>query len=175
MRKIRLSEKVFLCFIIGIIVGMVLCNQMFASGLVSYAVLYEHLQRGWIYAVEGNRSFPWKIVSIRVAETAALIFLAKSRMKRSLIFLFSVWTGICASALLTIITWSRGMTGFLYFMGCISPHMAFYLASWTALILRYRSPYEVKKGRFWSAVFFLAASGLVLEILVNPKLLIFLV
>ena len=174
MKKIRLNEQIFLCFATGIILGTMFCNQMFGSGLVSYGVLYEYLERGWCAAVAAGPTFPWKVVCVRLAETAAVIGLAKSRIKRPLIFLFSAWTGICASALLTILTWSRGPSGFLYFLTSMSPHMIFYLTVWGLLILRYRSPYEIRRGRFWSAVFFLMAMGLVMEILVNPRFLTFL-
>lgn len=175
MKKIRLNEQIFLWFAAGIILGTMLCNQMFGSGLVSYAVLYDYLERGWRCAVDGGTAFPWKVVCVRLVETAAVIGLAKSRMRGPLIFIFSAWTGICASALLTILTWSRGPSGFLYFLTGMFPHMFFYLAVWGLLLLRYRSPYEIRKGRFWSAVFFMMAVGMVAEILVNPYLLDFLI
>lgn len=171
MKRIRLGEWIFLCFAAGILLGTFLGNQMFGSGLVSYSILYECLERGWHCAVDGAAMIPEKIVLVRLLETAALLVLARSRMRHPLIFLFSLWIGICASALLTVLTWSRGVSGFLYFLACVFPHMIFYLAAWGILLLRYRSPYEVRRGRFWSAVILLIAFGLVLEILVNPVIL----
>ena len=174
MKRMRLNVQIFLWFVSGTLLGTVCCNQMFGSGLVNYSVLYEHLQRGWICAADAQPQFPWKVLGMRLLETGAVRLLAGSRLKRSLIFLFSAWTGACASVLLTILTWSRGAAGFLCFLACMFPHMLFYLASWGMLILGYRSPYEVRKGLFWRAVLFLLCLGVVTEILLNPQILRFL-
>lgn len=174
MKRIRFGERLFLCFVAGILLGIFFINQMFGSGLVSYSVLYEALERGWHSALEKDAIFPWKVALVRLMETAVLFVLVRSRLRHSLIFLFSFWIGICASALLTILTWSRGISGFLYFLACVFPHMICYLASWGILILHYRSPYEMKKGQLWSAVILLGAFGLVAEILINPVILGFL-
>lgn len=171
MKRMDLKLQIFLCAAAGIFLGTIFCNQVFCSGLVSYSVLYRFLEQGWNRAAAKERYFVWNVVGVRLAETILVFMLARSRLRKILIFLYCLWTGVCVSAILTILTWNRGIFGFPCFLACIFPHMFFYIVLWGLLTLRWRSPYGIINSRFWSAVVFLATAGISSEIFLNSRII----
>lgn len=171
MKRMNLKLQIFLCAAAGVFLGTIFCNQVFGSGLVSYSVLYQCLERSWECAAAAERSFAWKVICVRLAETILVLVLARSRLRRGLIFLYCLLMGVCESAILTILTWNRGILGFPCFLACIFPHMFFYIILWGLLTLRCRISYGIRNSRFWSAVIFLAATGICSEIFLNSRIL----
>lgn len=171
MKRVHLKQQTFLCAAAGILLGTIFCNQVFFSGLVNYTVLYGFLERGWNHAAAAEQGFVFDVLSVRLAETAAIFMLAKCRLRSSLIFFYTLWMGVCASAVLTILTWSRGFLGFPYFLACIFPHMFFYTVLWGLLALHCRMSYGIRRGRFWSVIAALAAAGICSEIFLNSRIL----
>lgn len=169
MKRIRLNMQIFLCASAGILLGTALCNRIFESGLVSYAVLFDGLERTWQDAA--GSVFVRKTIIVRLLETAGLIVLAGSHLQKLLIWLYSFWMGMYVSTLLTVLTWNRGIFGILYFLACIFPHMLIYPFAWGLLILRYRAPYEIYKWKFWCVMVLLIGMGFLAEIFLNPLLL----
>lgn len=175
MKRMNLNMQIFLCAVAGILIGTIFCNQVFYSGLVNYSVLYRLLEQGWDRAAGAKRYFVWNVVCVRLAETILVFMLARSRLRTVLIFLYCLLMGACLSAILTILTWNRGIFGFLCFLACMFPHMFFYIMLWGLLAMRWRISYEIRNHRFWSAIIFLTAAGICSEIFLNSRILGFLI
>lgn len=171
MKRMNLKLQIFLCAAAGILFGTIFCNQVFCSGLVSYSVLYQCLERGWNRAAAAKRYFAWRVVCVRLSETILVFMLARSRLRKVLVFLYCLLMGVCLSAILTILTWNQGILGLPYFLACMFPHMFFYIMLWGLLTLRWRISYEIRSNRFWSAVMFCAAIGICSEIFLNSRIL----
>jgi len=167
---VRLRQEHMLAFWtgIGILFATAGVNRLFASGLVNYQVLYGYLEQGWKQGPGRSTFAVLKIVVIRSAQTAAVIFLCRGRFRQFFCCALPVLLGAGAGFSLVLLTWCRGAVGILLFVALWFPHGLCYLAVWTALFFRYVSGYEVRQQKFRSAVLALLALGILLEILINP-------
>lgn len=175
MKRIRQEHVLFFWFASSVCLSAVLCNRLFYEGIISYQALYLHLNQGWTFVLESGSALAWKIIVVRLAGGLALILCLRSRFKRFFLWVLPVLAGVCVSALITVLTWSRGISGFLFFGAVILPHGIFYSAALVLLVLGYGAGYEIRKSRFWSVVLCLESFGIVTEIIINPWILQFLV
>ena len=67
---------------IGMTMATIAANRMFASGLVDYQLLYQYLQQGWQNTANGDWKCVCRILMIRVAQTAVIELLCRSRLHR---------------------------------------------------------------------------------------------
>lgn len=174
MGKIRQEHYLFFWFALALMISAVLCSKLFCEGVVSYPVLYAHLKQGWEKVLSGNPDFVWRTVSVRTVQFLTVIFCLNSRMKKAAVWLLPVWAGCCTAVLITVLTWSRGIAGFLCFLGIVLPHGLCYGAGMLLLMLGCTSGHIVRKGRFWCAVTGLLSFGIILEIWISPWILRFL-
>ena len=156
---------------IGITAATIGANRVFASGLVDYRLLYQYLQQGWQDTANGDWKSVCRILLIRVAQTAVIEFLCRSRIHRLTVPLLLVWAGCGAGLSLVLMTWQQGVLGLFVFLVSIFPHQIFYGAAWGILLIKCLSGYEAGRRRFWGAVTALLLFGILMEVHVNARLL----
>ncbi len=169
------NQGVYLLFWIGL--GMAAAtigaNRMFASGLVDYRLLYQYLQEGWRNTAAGDWKSVCRILLVRVAETAVIELLCRSRFHRLSVPLLLIWAGCGIGMSLVLMTWHQGFWGLFVFLASIFPHQLFYGTAWGILLIKCLSGYEARRRRFWGAVTALLLFGILLEVHVNAKMLSF--
>ena len=138
---------------IGMTMATIAANRMFASGLVDYQLLYQYLQQGWQNTANGDWKCVCRILMIRVAQTAVIELLCRSRLHRLTVPLLLIFLGL------------------FVFLVSIFPHQIFYGAAWGILLIKCLSGYEARRHRFWGAVTALLLFGILLEVHVNARLL----
>lgn len=158
----------------GWLLAAVAVNRVFSLGLVNYQALYGYVAAGWSEAAEGQQGVLFRILLIRLAETAAVAAVCKSRFQGLGCPVLLLTAGFCGGASLVLFTWCRGPMGLVCFLLTGFPHELFYGAAWWILMKRYLFRLSVRWGRFWSGVAVLVAAGLLSEFQLNPLLLRFL-
>ncbi|MCI8659395.1 MAG: hypothetical protein HFG54_03960 [Lachnospiraceae bacterium] len=172
----RRNQGIYLLFWIsvGLMLATIGANRVFASGLVDYQVLYQYVLEGWQNTATGDWKCVFRILAVRIFQTAMVEALCRSRLHKVAIPLLLAWVGCAAGLSLVLMTWYRGIFGLIVFLISVFPHQIFYGTAWGILIFKCLSGYETRKGRFWGAVAALILFGILLEIHVNARLLSFL-
>ncbi len=170
----RKIQGIYLLFWIGagILLATIAANQLFASGVVDYQILYGYLQRGWQNTGEKRLGSIFWILLVRMAETVMVEMLCRSRMRRLWVGLLLLWIGCGAGFSLVLMTWYNGAYGLVVFLLSNFPHQLFYGLSWGILIIRHFSGYEARERRFWGVVLALLLFGILAEIHINPLFLL---
>lgn len=154
----------------GWLLAAVAVNRVFALELVNYQVLYGYVSAGWGRTAAENQESVLRILLVRLAETAAVASVCRSRTRAIGCPALLLAAGFCASTSLVLFTWCRGFIGLVCFLLAGFPHELFYGAAWWILMQRYMYPLPVRRGRFWSGVAALTAAGLLSELCLNPLL-----
>lgn len=156
--------------ILGWLTAAVLANRLFASGIVSYEVLYDSLRQGWSLAAERGFAVVLRVLVLRVLGFLAILWMLNSRGRqagiRFLLFVF----GLSAGLSLVLMTWCRGMLGLVLFLMAGFPQELFYLSALGILFYRYAFVRETMKIRFWGTVVLLFLLGILCEIWINPMI-----
>lgn len=168
MRRIRQESRLLFWFACGVIPVTLLMNRLLGSGVVHVPVLGSYLQDGWQRAAAGGKGMVWRIVLTRLAETAFVAGICRSRMRGLAVRMLPWLWGAATAVLLVVMTWYRGIWGLVYGLLPLLPHGPVYAVLWFLLLWRCSFSREVRRGRFWSALIFLLAAGILLEIYVNP-------
>ena len=169
----RRNQGIYLLFWIGagLLLATVAANQMFASGVVDYHVLYGYLQRGWENTKEKQLGSVIRILLVRILQTAVVEVLCRGRMNRLSVGVLLSWAGCGAGFSMALMTWHRGAYGLIVFLLSNFPHQLFYGMAWGILIIRCLSGYEARRNRFRGAVLACLLFGILSEVHVNPMLL----
>lgn len=173
MRRLRIEQELLLWFGIGVVASTFLMNRLLESGLVNYQILYENLYQNWSQGPDNRDWMVWRIVLVRVVQTAVLVWLCRSRYWKAAIRILPLFLGMSMAVLLVFLTWNCGVSGLVCFAILGFPHGICYLAAWMLILFRYASRYEVRRGKFWSAVLTALLAGMLSEILINPWFLKF--
>lgn len=173
MKRIRRKYYLLFWLMAGWLVASVCVNRLFAAGLINYSVLYGFVVRGWEATAQRQTAALGKIIFWRVAETALLTGICRSRLRRPGAGVFLCMVGMSAGASLVLLTWYHGIWGLpAYLLAGFCQDMC-YVAAWVMIIYYYTADYEVHRGRFWSAVLFLLTCGIGAEITLSPLILKF--
>ncbi|MGL5436674.1 MAG: hypothetical protein ACRDBO_14925 [Lachnospiraceae bacterium] len=155
----------------GILISTILVNRLFSSGLVNYDILYQYIRQGW-NSTEGNMSWrAFRILLVRILETAAIWFIVKRTGRRIAVLLLLFIAGTGAGVSIVLMTWSCGVMGLPICLLTWLPHYLCYILAWGTIILPVYYGYEVRSSRYWSVVVGFVAIGMVGEIIINPWLL----
>lgn len=173
MRRKNQGIYLFFWISIGILAATVGANRVFASGLVDYRLLYQHLLHGWQKTAERDWRCVFRVLFVRLFQTAVVEMTCRSRPRRLTVPLLLIWAGCSAGFSLVLMTWSQGGFGLAVFLVSNFPHQLFYGAAWGILIFKCLSGYEARRRRFWGAVAALLLFGVLAEVHVNALLLSF--
>lgn len=180
MRRMAQGYTLLFWMGVGIVAATLISNRLFASGLVSVQVLYQRVAQDWQSRLSdgsgGDLRVTLQILTVRLAETAAVAFLchrAARRGRRTGLYLLLAGMGAVTGLSIVVLTWSRGVAGIFCCLASWLPQNLFYLMAWGILILQAMAGYEIRRGRFWPAVGFLIAVGVLSEIWINPFFLRF--
>ncbi len=173
MKRIRQEHILFLYFVVSVVLTSVLCSRLFAAGIIQYLILYENLEQGWNTILDQGAGLSWKVAATRTATVSVIILCLRSRQRHRFVRLFSAGAGICTSVLISILTWSRGFSGFLFFLILWFPHGLCYGAAFFLLLLSAGEQSVLHKGKFWSALLCLLSLGMLAELKINPWFLHF--
>ncbi len=108
MKRIRQEYQLLFWFASGIIPTAVLMNRLMESGLVNHRLLFEYLQQGWKKAAEGGTWVTWRIILTRLAETALIAGLCRSRFRAAAVRVLPWMWGAATAGRSVLGTWNRG-------------------------------------------------------------------
>lgn len=171
MSQYHKRYALLICFGIGIFISTILVNRLFASGLVNYQVLFEYVRQSWEAGGGHETGRAFRIVLVRVLETAAIWFMANKFGQRLVVWLLLFAAGAGAGVSMVLMTWSLGVLGLPICLLSWLPHYLCYILAWGTLILPAYYGYEVRKNRYISLATGFMAIGILGEIIINPWLL----
>lgn len=172
MGRFRQKYELIFWFGAGVVISTILVNRLFSTELVNYQILYQYVRQGWMNMMEKRPRTAARILLVRGLETA-VIWLVCRRCCRPGVFLVLLAGGGAVGLSVVLMTWNRGVTGIFYYLLSSFPQGLGYIPAWLILIFQALSGYEIRRGRFWSAVLLLLLLGMLAEILINPFFLRF--
>lgn len=170
MRTDRFWTALAAAALVGWIISVLLCNWTFYTGIVNYEVLYRNVAACWDRALLLGTWDRLRILAIRLLEMAGVAAVARCQFRKAGSFLVLFFIGFGGGMFLSLLVWSRGIVGVLLFLGAGFPQNLCYLLCIILLLSKGCTRSMPSKERFFCVTVFLFASGILLELYVNPLL-----
>lgn len=155
----------------GWLLAVLLCNGLFYRDIVNYEVLYQGMAGCWAKSSERGRTGQISLLALRVLQAAAVYGIMRCRIRRAGSLFLGIAAGFCGGVLLSLLVWSRGVSGGLLFLACGFPQDLAYLPCLFLLLIRGRSDRPVQKEHLFCITVFLLAAGIWMELYISPLIL----
>ena len=171
MRLERSVSVLAAAVLAGWLFAVLLCNGLFYRDIVNYEVLYQGVADCWAKVSERSRAGRISLLLVRVLQAAALYGVTRCRIRRAGSLFLGTAVGFCGGVLLSLLVWSRGVSGGLLFLASGFPQDLAYLPCLFLLLIRGRSERSVQKERLFCITIFLLAAGIWMELYISPLIL----
>ena len=155
----------------GWLIAVLLCNALFYRNIVNYEVLYQGIAGCWSKGSELDRTRRLWLLAVRILQAAVVYVMMRSRLRRSASLFLGLAAGVCGGMLLSLLVWSRGVSGGFLFLASGFPQDLAYLPSFFLLLICGRSDRPVQKERLFCITIILLAAGIWMELYVSPLIL----
>lgn len=155
----------------GWLMAVLLCNGLFYRDIVNYEVLYQGVADCWTKASERSRTGRISLLAVRVLQAAAVYGITRCRLRRAGSMFLGIAAGFCGGVFLSLLVWSRGVSGGLVFLASGFPQDLAYLPCLFMLLIRGRLERPVQKERLFCITIFLLAAGIWMELYISPLIL----
>ena len=171
MRMERSLSVLAAAVLAGWLIAVLLCNALFYRNIVNYEVLYQGIAGCWAKGAEQDRTRRICLLAVRILQTAAVYVMTRSRLRRAGSLFLGFAAGVCGGMLLSLLVWSRGVSGGLLFLASGFPQDLAYLPCFFLLLICGRSDRPVQKKRLFCTMIILLAAGIWMELYVSPLIL----
>ena len=165
------SRVVILIYMIGFLLGIVYMNMSAGEYISSMGIFNrnfaEQFQKADIKVVQ----YLGYLVRLRVLPAIILALIGTTRFRRIGSTIFLVWTGILCGVYFTCAVMNHGVSGVLFCVVGLLPHMACYLFAYGILLMTIFF-YPKKQWNYEKTIAFCLAicMGIALEYKANPVL-----
>ncbi|MCD8082013.1 MAG: hypothetical protein LUE86_00460 [Clostridiales bacterium] len=147
-------------FVSGWLLAAVAANRMFASGLVSYPVLYRACMDGGETEAAGRIC---RIVLVRLLQMTVLFAVCHGRGRMAGVRAIAAFVGASAAFSLVLLVWIHGMAGLFCFLGSGRLHEPGDRALLAVMVLHGGYQYPIRGWKLACVVAGLFLAGVFLE------------
>ena len=165
------SRVVILIYMIGFLLGIVYMNMSAGEYISSMGIFNRDFAEQFQKAdIEGVQYLGY-LIRLRVLPAIILAILGTTRFRKIGSTAFLVWTGILCGVYFTCAVMNHGVSGVLFCVVGLLPHMACYLFAYGILLMTIFF-YPKKQWNYEKTIAFCLAicMGIALEYKVNPVL-----
>ena len=165
------SRVVILIYMIGFLLGIVYMNMSAGEYISSMGIFNRDFAEQFQKAdIEGVQYLGY-LIRLRVLPAIILAILGTTRFRKIGSTAFLVWTGILCGVYFTCAVMNRGVSGVLFCMAGLLPHMVCYLFAYGILLMTIFF-YPKKQWNYEKTIAFCLAicMGIALEYKANPVL-----
>lgn len=165
------SRLVILIYMIGFLLGIVYMNMSAGEYISSMGIFNRDFAEQFQKAdIEGVQYLGY-LIRLRVLPAIILAILGTTRFRKIGSTAFLVWTGILCGVYFTCAVMNRGVSGVLFCMAGLLPHMVCYLFAYGILLMTIFF-YPKKQWNYEKTIAFCLAicMGIALEYKANPVL-----
>ena len=174
--RVQCGEKLLLCYLVGVLLGIILLQFVDKEYLYRYGFFSESTLERLRYMEINRRGLFFYCIRKRFFLAILLITFALTNLAPMVIAFFSAWVGFGTGAWITVASVRFGIAGPLLYIGIIMPQALAYFA---AFLLYFRWSKEIHE-RQWSSfgkivqlllILIVFLVGILLESYVNPIIL----
>lgn len=171
MRLERSVTVLAAAVLVGWLLAVLLCNGLFYRNIVNYEVLYQGMADCWAKVSERSRTGRISLLLVRGLQAAAVYGMTRCRLRRQGSLFLGAVIGFCGGLFLSLLVWSRGVSGGLLFLASGFPQDLAYLPGLFLLLIRGMSERPVQKERLFCITVFFLAAGIWMELYISPLIL----
>lgn len=172
MRDEDVKKHLTIFFIVGFIIGIIYVNTIGKEAVLAYGLFDKYLIQQYPAADIKIDEYTGYIIRLRLLPFVLLGICGLTRIKKIVVFIFLIWTGILTGLLFTVAFAQLGMPGILFCILGITPHFLCYIAVYV-MILRFLYSYPESRWNLEKTIFIvlMTGMGILLEVYVNPVLM----
>ena len=165
------SRVVILIYMIGFLLGIVYMNMSAGEYISSMGIFNRNFAEQFRKADIDGVQYLGYLVRLRVLPAIILALIGTTRFRRIGSAVFLVWTGMLCGVYFTCAVMNHGVSGVLFCVVGLLPHMACYLFAYGILLMTIFF-YPKKQWNYEKTIAFCLAicMGIELEYKVNPVL-----
>ena len=165
------SRVVILIYMIGFLLGIVYMNMSAGEYISSMGIFNRNFAEQFRKADIDGVQYLGYLVRLRVLPAIILALIGTTRFRRIGSAVFLVWTGMLCGVYFTCAVMNHGVSGVLFCVVGLLPHMACYLFAYGILLMTVFF-YPKKQWNYEKTIAFCLAicMGIALEYKVNPVL-----
>lgn len=165
------SRVVILIYMIGFLLGIVYMNMSAGEYISSMGIFNRNFAEQFRKADIDGVQYLGYLVRLRVLPAIILALIGTTRFRRIGSAVFLVWTGMLCGVYFTCAVMNHGVSGVLFCVVGLLPHMACYLFAYGILLMTIFF-YPKKQWNYEKTIAFCLAicMGIALEYKVNPVL-----
>ena len=147
-------------------------NTIGKEAVLAYGLFDKYLIQQYPAADIKIDEYIGYIIRLRLLPFVLLGICGLTRIKKIVVFIFLIWTGILTGLLFTVAFAQLGMSGLLFCILGITPHFLCYIAVYV-MILRFLYSYPESRWNLEKTIFIvlMTGMGILLEVYVNPVLM----
>lgn len=168
--KLRDNGKHFVLFyMLGFFCGILYTNIVSKDYVAVMGIFNEYFLNQYVQTDVNVQEYLWYVLRIRVAPLAVLAVLGCIRVRKAVVVIFLLWTGLLSGILFTSAVMKLGIKGIILCLIAITPQFIFYIIGYVILLWCLYT-YPAAKWNLSKTAVLLAAMGvgIILECYVNP-------
>lgn len=169
MKTDSVKKQIFICALVGFLVGILFANFVADSYIVRSDLFSEYFLKQFLERKIVNGSYGIYLCCVRILPLLFMITIQQTKISKCVVWLFLLWTGFSCGLLMSVELMNLGPFGVLFYLAGIFPQFFAYLPAYAVVIIRVIEREEVR----WSVQKLLLTSvflivGIALELFVNP-------
>ncbi len=174
--RLQDGKRLFaLFFMVGFLAGILFSNLASADYLQSVGMFHDYFLSRYTADDIRTGDFFWYVFWIRCLPVAVLFISSGSRLRRVVGALFLAWTGFEVGMVFTVAVMKLGARGIVLCLMAAFPHFLLYFAGYFLLLWQMFHAAAGMDFQKAAAILVLFAAGMVLECLVNPVIMQFVI
>lgn len=172
MRDEDVKKHLTIFYIVGFIIGIIYVNTIGKDAVLAYGLFDKYLIQQYPSETIKIDEYTGYIIRLRLLPFVLLGLCGMTRIKKIVVFIFLIWTGVLTGLLFTVAFTQLGMSGLIFCTIGATPHFLCYIVVYV-IILRFLYEYPESRWNFEKTIFILLMTGMgiLLEVYVNPVLM----
>ena len=168
----RKGRSLFAFYMFGFFVGNIYVNLFAEEYITSIGIFADQFLKHYISTDVNEDKYMVYLLGVRLIPMLVLFGLGFTRIRKMAVIIILAWTGFMNGIIVAAAIIKMGLSGTLFYIVAMFPHMPFYFLAYTILFWNMMQSYKMKWNYFQIIVSVVSICiGIITECYVNPVLM----